>query len=39
MGQAALAADLHDLLRRHNRATDGTIAAPADYVEVIAIRR
>jgi len=38
-GQAALAADLHDLLRRHNRATDGTIAAPADYVEVIAIRR
>lgn len=38
-GQAALAAALDDLLRRHNRATDGTIAAPADYLEVIAIRR
>ncbi|MDQ6602955.1 MAG: class I SAM-dependent methyltransferase [Chloroflexota bacterium] len=38
-GQAALAADLDDLLRRHNRATDGTIAASADYLEVIATRR
>lgn len=38
-GQAALAADLDDLLRRHNRATDGTIAAAADYLEVIATRR
>ncbi len=38
-GQTALAADLDDLLRRHNRTTDGTIAAPADYLEVIATRR
>lgn len=38
-GQAALAADLDNLLRRHNRATDGTIAASADYLEVIAARR
>lgn len=38
-GQAALASDLHALLRRHNRATDGTIAAPATYLEVIATRR
>ena len=38
-GQAALAADLGDLLRRYNRATDGTIAAPATYLEVIATRR
>jgi SAM-dependent methyltransferase len=38
-GQAALAADLADLLDRHNRTTDGTIAVPADYLEVIATRR
>lgn len=38
-GQAALVADLDDLLRRHNRATDGTVAVPADYLEVVAIRR
>ena len=38
-GQAALTVDLGDLLRRHNRATDGTIVAPADYLEAIAIRR
>jgi SAM-dependent methyltransferase len=38
-GQAALAADLDDLLHRHNQATDGTIAVPADYLEVIATRR
>lgn len=38
-GQAALTADLDALLCRHNRATDGTIAAPATYLEVIATRR
>lgn len=38
-GQGALAADLGDLLRRHNRATDGSLVAPADYLEVIATRR
>jgi SAM-dependent methyltransferase len=38
-GQAALAADLDELLRRYNRATDGTLAAPATYLEAIATRR
>jgi SAM-dependent methyltransferase len=38
-GQAALASDIADLLRAHNRATDGTIVAPATYLEVIASRR
>jgi ubiquinone/menaquinone biosynthesis C-methylase UbiE len=38
-GQASLTADLADLLHRHNRATDGTIAAHADYLEVLMIRR
>src|SRR5262249_40029433 len=37
-GQAALAADIHDLLRRYNRATDGTIIAPGDYLEVVAMK-
>ena len=38
-GQAALATDINDLLQRYNRATDGTIAAPAAYLEMIATRR
>lgn len=38
-GQAALTDDLDDLLHRHNRATDGTIAAPATYLEAIVSRR
>lgn len=37
-GQAALEADIHDLIRRYNRAMDGTVIAPADYLEVIAMR-
>lgn len=37
-GQQRLAADLLDLARRHNRATDGTLAVPAEYAEVIALR-
>jgi SAM-dependent methyltransferase len=37
-GQQALAADLLDLAHRHNRATDGTLAVPAEYAEVVAVR-
>jgi ubiquinone/menaquinone biosynthesis C-methylase UbiE len=37
-GQAALAAALHALVERHNRATDGTISIPAAYLEVVASR-
>lgn len=38
-GQAALAADVGDLLRRYNRTTDSTLVVPAAYLEVIATRR
>ncbi len=38
-GQAALARDIADLLRRYNRANDGTLAWPQEYLEVVAIRR
>ena len=38
-GQEALARDLLDLLHRFNRADDGTVVAPSDYLEVVAIRR
>ncbi len=37
-GQERLAADLLDLARRYNRATDGTLAVPAEYAEVVAVR-
>jgi ubiquinone/menaquinone biosynthesis C-methylase UbiE len=37
-GQQRLAADLLDLARHHNRATDGTLAVPAEYAEVVAVR-
>ena len=37
-GQQSLAADLLELARRHNRATDGTLAVPAEYAEVVAVR-
>ncbi len=37
-GQAALANDLIEVVERHNRATDGTMAVPAEYLEVVAIR-
>jgi ubiquinone/menaquinone biosynthesis C-methylase UbiE len=37
-GQAALTADLLDLARRHNRAGDRGLAAPSDYLEVVAVR-
>jgi ubiquinone/menaquinone biosynthesis C-methylase UbiE len=37
-GQRRLAGDLLDLARRYNGATDGTLAVPAEYAEVIALR-
>jgi hypothetical protein len=30
--------DLADLIARYNRATDGTVAAPADYLEAVGTR-
>jgi SAM-dependent methyltransferase len=38
-GQESYAADLLQLARRFNRADDGTLVAPADYLEVVATRR
>jgi len=37
--QVWLATELRTLLRRFNRADDGTLLAPADYLEVVATRR
>lgn len=37
-GQAALESDMLDLLVRFNRAEDGTLAAPATYLEVVVTR-
>jgi SAM-dependent methyltransferase len=37
-GEAALAADLMDLYRRHNRATDGTYTSESVYLESIVTR-
>ena len=34
----ALAAELASCLDRFNRATDGTLVAPADYLQVVAVR-
>lgn len=33
-----LAAELASCLDRFNRATDGTLIAPADYLQVVAVR-
>ncbi|MBI1397248.1 MAG: methyltransferase domain-containing protein [Betaproteobacteria bacterium] len=38
-GQSALADDLVALAERFNRATDGSLAAPGEYVEVVMTRR
>jgi SAM-dependent methyltransferase len=38
-GQARLAADLAAELERFNRATDGTLVAEGEYLEVVAVRR
>jgi hypothetical protein len=37
-GQAALATDLLDVIDAHNRAGDGTMVVPAEYLEVVALR-
>lgn len=39
VGQEAYAAELLDLLRSRNQADDGTLVLPAEYLEVVAIRR
>ncbi|WP_405060188.1 class I SAM-dependent methyltransferase [Kribbella sp. NBC_01505] len=36
-GQSSLAADLLALYRSHNRATDGSLVAASEYVEVVAV--
>jgi SAM-dependent methyltransferase len=38
-GQTRLAADLLAIARTYNRADDGTVVAPTDYVEVVAVVR
>jgi len=38
-GQENLARDIRDLVRRFNRADDGTMVWPQDYLEVVAARR
>jgi SAM-dependent methyltransferase len=37
--QDRLVADLEALIARHNTATDGTMVVPAEYLEVVAVRR
>jgi SAM-dependent methyltransferase len=37
-GQEALIGDLEALIARHNVASDGTMAVPAEYLEVVAVR-
>ena len=38
-GQAALTAAVTDVIGQHNVATDGTVVAPAEYLEVVVTRR
>lgn len=38
-GQDALARDLEELLESWNTADDGTLVAPSDYLEAVAVRR
>ena len=37
--QAALSSDLIDLIGRFNRATDGSIVVPSEYLEVVVTKR
>lgn len=37
-GQAALSADLLDLIAQSNRAKDGTMVVPSEYLEVVLVR-
>ena len=34
-GQVALAADIGELMARFNRAGDGTLVVPSDYLEIV----
>jgi ubiquinone/menaquinone biosynthesis C-methylase UbiE len=36
--QKALAEDIEGLMERHNRAKDGTLVLPSEYLEVVAVR-
>ena len=38
-GRAALEADLLDLIARFNRADDGTMVVPSEYLEAVILRR
>ncbi len=38
-GSAALEADLIDLIERFNRASDGTMVVPSEYLEVVIVTR
>lgn len=38
-GQGRLIADLEETIARHNVADDGTMVVPAEYLEVVAVRR
>ena len=38
-GRAALEADLLDLIARFNRADDGTMVVPSEYLEAVIARR
>ena len=37
-GQEALAKDFLELFDRFNRATDGTLIAPSEYLEVVVVK-
>jgi SAM-dependent methyltransferase len=37
--QHAITGEVADLARRHNRSGDATMAVPAEYVEIVAVRR
>ncbi len=39
VGRAALEADLLDLIARFNRADDGTMVVPSEYLEAVIVRR
>ena len=38
-GQEALADDLKELCESRNTSDDGTLVAPSDYLEAVAVRR
>jgi hypothetical protein len=38
-GRGALETDLEDLIARFNRAGDGTMVVPSEYLETIIVRR